>query len=79
MTEAVCVCGQGLFPAKDLHHLSCLSPSLQDAALIVQVLESEDYNIESTIFAVLQMNEVKRLCKYPRPASFFGEGCTAQG
>ncbi|XP_066493221.1 OTU domain-containing protein 3 isoform X2 [Tiliqua scincoides] len=32
-----------------------------DAALIVQVLESEDYNIESTIFAVLQMNEVKRL------------------
>lgn len=32
-----------------------------DSALIVQVLESEDYNIESTIFAILQMNEVKRL------------------
>ncbi|KAF7237574.1 OTU domain-containing protein 3 [Varanus komodoensis] len=33
-----------------------------DADLIVQILETEDYNIESAIFAVLQMNELKRLC-----------------
>ncbi|XP_077167793.1 OTU domain-containing protein 3 [Paroedura picta] len=32
-----------------------------DTDLIVQVLESENYSIESAIFAVLQMNEVKRL------------------
>ncbi|XP_015279668.1 PREDICTED: OTU domain-containing protein 3 [Gekko japonicus] len=32
-----------------------------DAHLIVQVLESENYSIESAIFTVLQMNEVKRL------------------
>uniref|UniRef100_A0A8D0DK29 OTU domain-containing protein 3 n=1 Tax=Salvator merianae TaxID=96440 RepID=A0A8D0DK29_SALMN len=32
-----------------------------DTDLIVQILETEDYNIESAIFAVLQMNEVKRL------------------
>ncbi|XP_054856960.1 OTU domain-containing protein 3 [Eublepharis macularius] len=32
-----------------------------DADLIVQVLESESYCIDSAIFAILQMNEVKRL------------------
>ncbi|XP_061457495.1 OTU domain-containing protein 3 isoform X2 [Rhineura floridana] len=32
-----------------------------DADLIIRILETEDYNIESTIFAVLQINEVKRL------------------
>ncbi|XP_020636807.1 OTU domain-containing protein 3 [Pogona vitticeps] len=32
-----------------------------DSGLIVQVLEMEGYNLESAIFAILQMNEVKRL------------------
>ncbi|XP_053137432.1 OTU domain-containing protein 3 [Hemicordylus capensis] len=32
-----------------------------DVDFIVQVLESEDCNLESTIFAVLQMNEAKRI------------------
>ncbi|XP_007423169.2 OTU domain-containing protein 3 [Python bivittatus] len=32
-----------------------------DADLIAQVLESEDYNIESTIFAVFQMKELEKL------------------
>ncbi|XP_048375363.1 OTU domain-containing protein 3 [Sphaerodactylus townsendi] len=32
-----------------------------DSDLIVQVLQSENYSIESAIFAILQMNEVQRL------------------
>uniref|UniRef100_A0A8D0L1G6 OTU domain-containing protein 3 n=1 Tax=Sphenodon punctatus TaxID=8508 RepID=A0A8D0L1G6_SPHPU len=32
-----------------------------DVELIIQILEAENYDIESAIFAVLQMNEVKRI------------------
>ena len=36
----------------------------QDIDLVSQILEVEDYNIESAIFAVFQVNEVERISKY---------------
>lgn len=36
----------------------------QDIDLVSRILEMEDYNIESAIFAVFQVNEVERISKY---------------
>lgn len=36
----------------------------QDIDLVSKILEVEDYNIESAIFAIFQMNEVERISKY---------------
>ncbi|XP_065552739.1 OTU domain-containing protein 3 [Lathamus discolor] len=39
----------------------CNATGCSDIDLVSQVLEVEDYNVESAIFAILQMNEVKRI------------------
>lgn len=36
----------------------------QDIDLVSRILEVEDYNVESAIFAIFQMNEVERISKY---------------
>lgn len=36
----------------------------QDIDLVRQILEVEDYNIESAIFAIFQVKEVERISKY---------------
>uniref|UniRef100_A0A8B9FY71 Uncharacterized protein n=1 Tax=Amazona collaria TaxID=241587 RepID=A0A8B9FY71_9PSIT len=42
----------------------CNATGCSDIDLVSQVLEVEDYNVESAIFAILQMNELKRISKY---------------
>ncbi|XP_010012847.1 PREDICTED: OTU domain-containing protein 3, partial [Nestor notabilis] len=39
----------------------CNATGCSDIDLVSHVLEVEDYNVESAIFAILQMNEVKRI------------------
>uniref|UniRef100_A0A8C6JS62 OTU domain-containing protein 3 n=1 Tax=Melopsittacus undulatus TaxID=13146 RepID=A0A8C6JS62_MELUD len=39
----------------------CNATGCSDTDLVTQVLEAEDYNVESAIFAILQMNEIKRI------------------
>ncbi|NXD67751.1 OTUD3 protein, partial [Eolophus roseicapillus] len=39
----------------------CNATGCSDIDLVSQVLEMEDYNVESAIFGILQMNEVKRI------------------
>lgn len=36
----------------------------QDIDLVSQILEMKDYNIESAIFAIFQVNEAERISKY---------------
>lgn len=36
----------------------------QDIELVSQVLKVEDYNVESAIFAIFQVQEVERISKY---------------
>ncbi|KAM6371677.1 OTU domain-containing protein 3 isoform 1-T2 [Pluvialis apricaria] len=39
----------------------CNATGCSDIDLVSQILEVEDYNVESTIFAIFQMNEVERI------------------
>ncbi|XP_071654449.1 OTU domain-containing protein 3 isoform X3 [Patagioenas fasciata] len=46
---------------EDAVHKVCKASGCSDADLVSQILEEEDYNIESAIFAVLQVKELERI------------------